>query len=110
MKVKNEWWARLGAVMRWHIWGHRAKPTTRTDERPNLADLWPSFESDKCDVCPSPAKVRVFIPHSASVLDFCGHHFRKNHKKFDELGYMWIDGRRTHEKFTKTLQDISGKL
>lgn len=88
----------------------KQKVVPKKDESLKVADIWPTFGRDKCDKCPSQAKVRVFIPHTAMILDFCAHHFRKNHKKFDELGYMWIDARHEKEKFTKTLQDISGDL
>jgi hypothetical protein len=88
----------------------KAKKQVSTDERPVFAEIWPTFEKDRCDNCSSQAKVRVFIPHVAQVLDFCGHHFRKHEKKFHELGYMWVDGRTKKEKFAETLQDISGNL
>jgi hypothetical protein len=96
--------------MRWHKKRQESKKSFQKDERPVLAEIWPTFGSDKCDTCPAEARVRVLVPHVARVLDFCGHHFRKNRKKFEDLGYMWIDGRTEKEKFTKTLQDISGNL
>lgn len=80
------------------------------DDLPNLKDIWPTFGTDKCDRCPSYAKVRVLVTHVGLVIDFCGHHFRKHHKEFDKKGYTWIDGRSEKERFSRTMQDISGNL
>lgn len=87
-----------------------AKVVKTGNEIPAIMDIWPGLGSDKCDRCPSYAKVRVLVPHSALVIDLCAHHFRKNRSHFDEKGYIWIDGRTEKEKFTKTHQDISGTL
>lgn len=76
------------------------------DQTPNMDEVWPTFGRDKCDNCPQDAKVRVFIIHQGLVLDFCGHHFRKHEKRFHELGYIWIDGRKTRDKFSSTKKDI----
>lgn len=101
----------VGNDMKWPwLASNKAKVVKSGDESPFLADVWPTLGSDKCDRCPSYAKVRILIPHSGLVIDLCAHHFRKNSKHFDEKGYIWIDGRSEKEKFTKTLQDISGKL
>lgn len=72
-----------------------------------MDELWPGQDSDTCDRCPAPAKIRVFITHTALTIDLCAHHFRQNEAELTEKGYMWIDGRSKKEKFTKTLQDIT---
>lgn len=102
---------KFGNDMKW-LWQKekKAKIVKTGGEIPVLTDVWPSLGSDKCDNCPSYAKVRVLIPHSALVIDFCAHHFRKHRRHLDEKGYIWIDGRSEKEKFTKTHQDISGNL
>jgi hypothetical protein len=97
--------------MRWPRRGSKKAETVKTGgEKPVLMDVWPSLGSDKCDRCPSYAKVRILVPHSGLVIDLCAHHFRRNRAHFDEKGYIWIDGRSEKEKFTQTHLDISGSL
>lgn len=113
MEKKRDGGREIGSNMPWQWpWqgDKQAKVVKTGDEVPALNDIWPTLGSDKCDRCEGYAKVRVLIPHSALVIDLCGHHFRRNHKHFEKLGYIWIDGRTEKEKFSKTLHDISGKL
>lgn len=93
--------------MKWPIRRkNRSQKAIVGDQTPAILDVWPTFGYDRCDNCLQNAKVRVLILHQGLVLDFCGHHFRKHEKKFEELGYIWIDGRKTRDKFSKTEKDI----
>lgn len=87
-------------------WKKTAKKAKETPKTPSVTDLWPSLGHDLCDSCPQTATVRVFVTHTAMILDFCTHHFRKNKKEFEDKGYMWIDGRHESHKFTSTAKDI----
>lgn len=92
--------------MKWKKRKDKPQTVKIDSETKFLMDVWPTFGHDMCDACPQLAKVRVFVPHVALVLDFCSHHFRKHEKDFSEKGYLWIDGRKNHDKFVKTERDI----
>jgi hypothetical protein len=70
------------------------KMTHMATKLPPFKTVWPTFGLDKCDCdCPATARVMVLISHTLQVLTFCGNHFSRLKASFDDLGYMYVDGR-----------------
>lgn len=94
--------------MRWKFWQKEPPEVNhekivvldsrRMSEKFQMREVWPTYDSDLCDRCKAPAKVRVIVPHNLRVLDFCAHHYRKHRKRIIELEYMLIDNRPEESK------------